>query len=97
MKKYLAIGHWDGNSNQTCVADCAATKAAFTDELKCNGFRAWVVLTEKAVAEFESMNSFEIYEKVMKLTTNYRKWNDIVDYIDQCMDIMTSKLSKAEY
>lgn len=97
MKKYIAIGHWSGNENTTSVADVATTKANFEDELKCNGFVAFAVLTEKLFNEIKEAGSFDIYEAVKGITRNYRKVNEVTDYIEGCADIMESKLANAEY
>ena len=35
------------------------------------------------------------FEEVKHLTTNYRRWNDICEYIDQCFDIMEEKMGRA--
>lgn len=96
MKKFIAIGHWDGNENTTSTACMEDTKAKFVETLKLNGFRAYVVLTEKTFDEMKEMDCFDIYEKVKKLSSNYRKYNEITDYIEQCMDIMSEKLAKAQ-
>lgn len=96
MKKYIAIGHWDGNEDTTSTACTEETKAKFMETLKLNGFRAYVVLTEKTFYEMKEMNCFDIYEKVEKLSSNWRKYNEITDYIEQCMDIMSDKLAKAQ-
>ena len=43
----------------------------------------------------KNSDTMEIYEEVKKLSTNWRKWNDITDYIDQCKDIIESRLARA--
>lgn len=42
-----------------------------------------------------SLKDFELYEQVKKLTSNYRKWDDLTDYIKQCSDIIASKMQAA--
>lgn len=96
MKKFVAVGHWDGNQNTTSVADVANTKASFAQTLKDNGFRAYAVLTEETFNKMKEMDCFEIYEAVKGLTSNYRKYNEVTDYIEQCMDIMESKIASAQ-
>lgn len=96
MKKYLAVGHWDGNSNTTSVADTAKTKADFAETLRMNGFRAYVILTETTFNKMKEMGAYEIHWAVQGLSSNWRKYDEIVDYIDQCRDIMESKLAKVE-
>lgn len=96
MKKFVAVGHWDGNQNTTSVAMSNNSKKDFALDLICNGFRAYVVLTEKTFNEMKNLNAFELYEKVKKQTSNYRKWATVTDYIEQCADIMENKLANAE-
>lgn len=96
MKKFVAVGHWDGNQNTTSVAMSHNSKKDFALDLICNGFRAYVVLTEKTFNEMKNLNAFELYEKVKKQTSNYRKWATVTDYIEQCADIMENKLANAE-
>lgn len=93
MKKYLAIGHWAGKKNVTSVACRASTLKNFKDDLGGNGFIGWMVITEKTLTEIE--NGADVWEMVKKKVTNYRKWLDINDYIDQCLDIMIDKMKNA--
>lgn len=97
MKKYIAIGHWDGNENTTSVADVANTKAHFEDTLRCNGFRAFCVLTENRFDEIKRLDSMGIYEAIKGLTSNYRKHGEVADYIEGCADIMEERLAKAAW
>ncbi len=87
---YAAIGHFKGSENMTCVASTNATKKAFQDDLRGNEFVAYAVLTEWMFGRLMSLKDFELYEQVKKLTSNYRKWNDLTDYIEQCSDIIAS-------
>lgn len=96
MKKYVAIGHFDGNKNTTSVVMENNTRKEFAADLICNGFRAYAILTEKAFNEMNGMNSLEIYDRVKKLTGNYRKWSEITDYIEQCVDIIEEKLANVQ-
>lgn len=97
MKKYIAIGHFKDNKNHlTCVSFQASTKANFATDLRGNDFVAIAVFTEKNFNEIKNMDIFELIDKVKKITTNYRVWNDIIDYIEQCADIMEEKLASAQ-
>jgi hypothetical protein len=93
MKKYVAIGHFDGNDNITCVAVADQTLVRVREDLKGNCFRAYVVLTEKKLEECKNADCLEIYDIVKKLTSNYRKRGIVADYIDQCMDIIEEKVA----
>lgn len=97
MKKYLAIGHFKGSKNITCVADAQNTKKDFQKDLKSNGFVAYVVITEKKLEELKALElcGMEVFNEVKKMTTNYRVWNDVVDYIEQCFDIMQERMEQA--
>ncbi len=41
-------------------------------------------------------SSADIYEQVKKMTTNYRVWNDVADYLTECLDIITDKVENAK-
>ena len=97
MKKYIAIGHWYDSKNTVSTVACDISKANFIENLKGNGFKAYAVLTEKAFNEMKSLDCFELYDKVQKLTSNYRMWNVITDYIEQCTDIIEGKLEDASW
>lgn len=95
MKKYLAIGHFKGNKNITSVAMTNNTLADFRIDLSGNEFIPYVIFTEKSVYDLASVDSFDLFDVIKKKTTNYRQWNNIVDYIEQCYDIMLDKLANA--
>lgn len=96
MKKYLAIGHWRENKNATfCVAMEANSIKDFRDNLNGNEFVPYVVISEKKMEVLRNVSEFELWEEVKKMTSNYRKWNVVCDYIDQCFDIMKEKMAKA--
>lgn len=97
MNKYLAIGHFKGSENMTSVALQAKTVKNFKEDLSGNEFVAWAIITEKKMETLKSTlyNSFGLWDEVKKLTGNYRKWNDLCDYIGQCFDIMEEKMENA--
>lgn len=95
MKKYIAIGHWNDNKNITSVASTSRTIKDFRDLLGRNGFIPYVIFTEKRFNEIETISNWDLYETIKKMTSNYRKWNDIVEYINQCYDIMEEKIQNA--
>lgn len=94
-KKYLAIGHWGDSKNTSCVASAAYTMKDFRDDLGGNDFIPYVILSEKKLGEIEKADEMELFYIVKKLTSNYRKWNEICDYIEQCWEIMEEKLARA--
>lgn len=93
MKKYLAIGHFKDSKNMTSVAMQNNTLKDFYNDLKGNEFVAYVVLSENKVNYLKNVSSFDLFNEVKKMTSNYRKWDDITEYIDQCYDIMKEKLA----
>ena len=92
---YAAIGHFKDSDNITCVAMTNLTKKDFQTDLRGNEFVAYAVLTEWMFDRLMSLDSWDRYEQVKKLTSNYRKWNELADYIDQCGDIIAAKMQAA--
>ena len=97
MKKYIAIGHFKGNENMVSVAMTCSSRKNFEDNLRGNEFVAWAVIGERKMEALrENLDDcFGLWDEVKKLTTNYRRWNDLCDYIGQCFDIMEEKLANA--
>lgn len=95
MKKYLAIGHWSEDENITSVAMTCSTIKNFRDNCGGNGFIPWVIISEKKMEELKNTDEFDLFDVVKKMTSNYRKWNDICEYIEQCFDIMEDKMARA--
>lgn len=95
MKKFLAIGHWGDSKNTTCVASTANTMKDFRDDLGGNDFIPYVILSERKLDEIKNADGMQLFCIVKKLTTNYRKWNEICDYIEQCFEIMEERFGKA--
>lgn len=97
MNAYLAIGHFKDNENVTCIAGAQCTKKAFMRDCYGNEFVPYVVITEKTFERLsKSDDELAVWEIVKKLTSNYRVWNKVADYIDQCFDLMTEKLRAAK-
>ncbi len=99
IRTYAAIGHFKGSKNTTSVASDQTTKRAFTEECRGNSFVPYVVITETMFNRLNACkDSFEIYEVVKKMTSNYRVWDDVTDYLEQHIDIIKSKMNvvKAE-
>lgn len=91
MRKYLAIGHWKETPNATIsvAMECSSVKS-FRENLYGNTFVPYVIISEKKLAILDTTD--DLFNEVKKLTTNYRKWNHICDYIVQCLDIMHEKI-----
>lgn len=43
--------------------------------------------------KLKTMNSWELYNQIRKMTTNYRLWNDLTDYLVQCLNIVEEKMN----
>ena len=95
MKKYIAIGHYKDTDNLTSVALSKSTKKDFIVDLRGNEFVEFAVLTESMFNKMLNMTYEELWNQVKKLTTNYRKWNEIYEYFSQCYDIMQERLEVA--
>lgn len=95
MKKYIAIGHWRDSKNITCVASTQNTMKDFRNDLINNEFVAYVVLTEKKFETVKNATSLELFKEVQKLTSNYHVWENVTDYIKECLDIIEEKMARA--
>ena len=97
MKVYAAIGHIRDNKNMVCVAMTQRTKKDFMTDCYGNEFVPYVVITEAMFEKFLACAAcMEIFNQVKKLTSNYRIWNDVADYIEQCSDIISDKIEAAK-
>lgn len=95
MKKFIAIGHFKESENITSVAEEQVSREAFMDDLKGNAFTAWAVIGERKMKALKESLSDDnkLLEEIKKLTGNYRVWNELLDYVGQCWDIVESKLA----
>lgn len=96
MKTYAAIGHWVGGGKEdiTSVACLDTTKKNFRENLACNNFVPYIIITEEIMQRFRECNDgLDIFNQVKKMTPNYRVWNIVTDYIDECMDILERKIA----
>lgn len=97
MKTYVAIGHFKDSENITCVAMTQTSKKAFVVDCYGNAFVPYVVLTEKTLGKIQACaDSMDIWEQVKKMTTNYRVWDTVADYLDECFDIIEEKVKAAQ-
>lgn len=95
MKTYAAVGHFKGSENMVSVAMKSSTMKSFRENLYGNEFVPYVIISEKKFEALKQTDSFTIFDEVKKMTTNYRIWNDLCDYFDQCMDILEERFEKA--
>lgn len=62
-----------------------------------NEFVPYVVLTEKMLNKIQACTySMDIFNQVAKMTTNYRVWEKVTDYLVQCSDIIADKVENAK-
>lgn len=95
MKTYISIGHFKGEKNITAVALKQNTLKDFKSNLAGNEFIGYVSMTKERFETLTEMDSFDIFQEVKKMTSNYRKWNDVTDYIYQCSDIIRDRAERA--
>lgn len=56
-----------------------------------------MVITEKTFERLSKRDDeLAVWEIVKKLTSNYRVWNAVADYIEQCFELMTEKRQAAK-
>ena len=96
MKVYAAIGHFRDSKNMTCVALTQRTKKDFMTDCYGNEFVPYVVITEKMLEKLLAADCMELFDQVKKMTSNYRVWNDVTEYIEQCGDIISEKIAAAK-
>lgn len=89
MKKFAAIGHWKGTKNITCIVGDARTQNDFYGDCKGNGFVAYAILSEKKLEAYKAADFLDRHETLNNC------WHvlDVEEYLDQCMDIIESKLA----
>lgn len=97
MKKYIAIGHYKNNENITCVACSARTLQDFKKDLKSNDFIPFVSITEKMLKRISALEGYDLFEQVKRMTSNYRVWEDVTEYIEQCFDIMLKRINSIDW
>lgn len=96
MKKYIAIGHFKDSKNVTSVVIPQVTKKAAVSDCYGNAFVPYVVLTEKTFKNLPLNDDLEVFYLVKKMTTNYRIWGIVTDYLTECADLIIEKLNNAE-
>lgn len=95
INTYAAIGHFKGSENMICIASTQNTKSAFVKDLHGNAFVPFVVITDKMFETLSNLDEMDIFDQVKKMTSNYRVWNDVTEYIEQCLDIIENKMNAA--
>ena len=98
MKTYIAIGYFkfNGVERTQSVAMKQKTMAAFREDLKGNEFVAYAVFTAERFQKLQSLGWMDRWYEVKKMVSNYRKWDLVDEYIEQCSDIIEEKIAAAE-
>lgn len=94
MKVYSAVGHFKGCENMKAVAMKCNNKSNFVSNLRGNEFVPYIIITESMLEKLKKMDEWELFQQVKKMTTNYRLWNDLADYLAQCLDIVEDYMDK---
>lgn len=95
MKTYIAIGHFKDSKNTTSVVFEQNTKKDFMRDCYGNEFVPFVVMTETMLNKILAFEcSMDVYEQVKKMTSNYRVWNIVTDYLTDASDLITDKLNE---
>lgn len=95
MKIYAAIGHFKDSKNITSVVFEQNTKKDFMRDCYGNEFVPFVVLAETMLDKIFTLEcSMDLYEQVKKMTSNYRVWDDVADYLADCGDIISGKVNE---
>jgi len=96
MKIYATIGHWKDDKNIRSIVLTQNTKKDFMRDCYGNEFVPYVVMTEAMLDKIfnECEDGMDVYEQVKKMTTNYRVWNIVTDYIKQAGYLITDKVAE---
>lgn len=95
MRTYIGFVKDSAQGNMTTVADVAASRRDFEHQLRANGYRVVYMMNIEAVREVAGMSgSQQIYWGAE--TKSWKQRNDVLDYINQCMDIIEAKAEKAQ-
>lgn len=90
MKKFVAIGHWDTNKNITSVAGDNNNRRAFEEDLRNNGFVAYMIFSEQRISEYKEA---DIFGRLDMISSRNRHAMDVEEYLNECMDIIENKLA----
>ncbi len=92
MKMYGAIGHFKESKNITFVTHKNHSMKDFKTDLKGNAFVPYMIVTSATMHAIR--NDADVWEMVKRKVTNYRKWEEVTEYIAQCFDIMEERFYK---
>lgn len=82
-KKYFAIGHFKKSKKITHFHGYGySSKQQFLNELKMDSFTPYIIFTEKTYKNIRFANYQQIRDQVTRLTTNYRKYDLIAEYVN---------------
>jgi hypothetical protein len=93
-KIYAAIGHFKDSKNVVSVVFKQRTRKDFMTDCYCNGFTPYVVMTETMLNKIfnDCRNGSDVFDQVKKLTTNYRVWNIVTEYLTNAGYLITDRI-----
>ena len=87
IRRYIAIGHWDTDSNITCTISWARSAKEFREECRANGFIVWAALSEGRIAQYYAADP--LTRRDMAPACYHAE--DVRDCLEQCGDIIEQR------
>lgn len=94
MKAYVGFVRTE-QGNMTAVAEVANSRRAFENDLRKNGFRVIYLMNYDEVQRVSEMDGSDRIEWIAATRTAWKQRGMVLEYIDQCMDIIADKVQAA--
>ena len=94
MKAYVGFVRTE-QGNMTAVAEVANSRRAFENDLRKNGFRVIYLMNYDEVERVSNLEGIARIDWVHETRTAWKQRDMVLDYIDQCMDIIADKVQAA--
>lgn len=95
MKAYVGFVRTE-QGNMTAVAEVANSRRAFENDLRKNGFRVIYLMNYDKVQRVSEMDGSDRIEWIAETRTAWKQRDMVLEYIDQCMDIIADKVQAAK-
>lgn len=82
--------------NMTTVAEVTNSRRAFENDLRKNGHRVIYLMNYDEVVRVSELDGIDRINWVHKTRTAWKQRDMVLDYIDQCMDIIADKVQAAK-
>lgn len=82
--------------NFTTTADVSNSRTNFERQLRANGYRVVYMMNIDEVRRVAGMRRDEQIGWAFEAKSAWKQRNDVLEYIEQCMDIIEAKAEKAE-